>query len=121
MHSFIYPIITLHRDPQHVSNIAVLIFRRTIFIFAVSGIVTLCMLSSCAPIKLCIKLVIKSSLFLRRTSLSNWVRHFSAGFYVATINFVVVCIKTQHKAGLNFNLMIIEYTHDEYCDMQCLY
>jgi hypothetical protein len=30
MLSFIYSIITLHRDPQHVSSIAVLIFRRTI-------------------------------------------------------------------------------------------
>jgi tryptophan-rich sensory protein len=30
MHSFIYSIIMLHHDPQHVSSIAVLIFRRTI-------------------------------------------------------------------------------------------
>jgi hypothetical protein len=51
MHNFIYSIITLHRDPQHVSSIAVLIFKRTICIFAVSGIVTLCMLPSSAPIK----------------------------------------------------------------------
>jgi hypothetical protein len=30
MHNFIYSIIILHHDPQHVLNIAVLIFRRTI-------------------------------------------------------------------------------------------
>jgi hypothetical protein len=30
MHNFISSIIILHHDPQHVSNIAVLIFRRTI-------------------------------------------------------------------------------------------
>jgi hypothetical protein len=30
MHNFIYSIIILHHDPQHVSSIAVLIFRRTI-------------------------------------------------------------------------------------------
>jgi hypothetical protein len=30
MHNFIYSVITLHHDPQHVSSIAVLIFRRTI-------------------------------------------------------------------------------------------
>jgi hypothetical protein len=30
MHNFIYSIIILHHDPQHVSRIAVLIFRRTI-------------------------------------------------------------------------------------------
>jgi hypothetical protein len=41
MHNFIYSIITLHRDPQHVSSIAVLVFRRTVCIFTVSGIVTL--------------------------------------------------------------------------------
>jgi hypothetical protein len=29
MHNFIYSIIILHHDPQHVSSIAVLIFRRT--------------------------------------------------------------------------------------------
>jgi hypothetical protein len=51
MHNFIYSIITLHRDPQHVSSIAVLIFRRTIYIFTVSGIVILCMLPYSAPIK----------------------------------------------------------------------
>jgi hypothetical protein len=51
MHNFIYSIITLHRDPQRVSSIAVLIFRRTICIFTVSGIVTLCMLPYSAPIK----------------------------------------------------------------------
>jgi hypothetical protein len=41
MHSFIYSIITIHSDPQHGSSIAVLIFRKTIGIFTVSGIVTL--------------------------------------------------------------------------------
>jgi uncharacterized membrane protein len=51
MHNFIYSIIILHRDPQHVSSIAVLIFRTTICIFTVSGIVTLCMLPYSAPIK----------------------------------------------------------------------
>jgi hypothetical protein len=51
MHNFIYSVITLHRDLQHVSSIAVLIFRRKICIFTVSGIVTLCMLPSSAPIK----------------------------------------------------------------------
>jgi hypothetical protein len=51
MHNFIYSIITLHHDPQHVLSIAVLIFRRTTCIFTVSGIVTLCMLPSSAPIK----------------------------------------------------------------------
>jgi hypothetical protein len=30
MHNFSYSIIILHHDPQHVSSIAVLIFRRTI-------------------------------------------------------------------------------------------
>jgi hypothetical protein len=30
MHNFIYSMIILHHDPQHVSSIAVLIFRRTI-------------------------------------------------------------------------------------------
>jgi hypothetical protein len=30
MHNFIYSIIILHHDPQHVSSIAVLVFRRTI-------------------------------------------------------------------------------------------
>jgi hypothetical protein len=30
MHNFIYSIIILHHDPQHVSSVAVLIFRRTI-------------------------------------------------------------------------------------------
>jgi hypothetical protein len=30
MHNFIYSKIILHYDPQHVSSIAVLIFRRTI-------------------------------------------------------------------------------------------
>jgi hypothetical protein len=30
MHNFIYSIIILHHDPQHVSSIGVLIFRRTI-------------------------------------------------------------------------------------------
>jgi hypothetical protein len=29
MHNFIYSIIILHHDPQHISSIAVLIFRRT--------------------------------------------------------------------------------------------
>jgi hypothetical protein len=51
MHNFIYSILTLHCDPQHVLSIAVLIFRRTICIFTVSGIVTLCMLPPSAPIK----------------------------------------------------------------------
>jgi hypothetical protein len=46
MHNFIYSIITLHRDPQHVLSIVVLIFRKTICIFTVSVIVTLCMLPS---------------------------------------------------------------------------
>jgi hypothetical protein len=35
MHNFIYSIITLHLDTQHVSSIAVLISRRTICIFTV--------------------------------------------------------------------------------------
>jgi hypothetical protein len=48
MHNFIYSIITLHRDPQHVSSIAVLTFR-TICVCTVSGIVTPCMLPSSAP------------------------------------------------------------------------
>jgi hypothetical protein len=30
MHNFIYSIIILHHDPQHVSSIAVLIFRKKI-------------------------------------------------------------------------------------------
>jgi hypothetical protein len=30
LHNFIYSIIILHHDPQYVSSIAVLIFRRTI-------------------------------------------------------------------------------------------
>jgi hypothetical protein len=51
MHNFIYSIITLHRDPQHVSSIVVLVFRRTICIFTLFGIVTLCMLPSSVPIK----------------------------------------------------------------------
>jgi hypothetical protein len=49
MHNSIYSIITLHRDTQQVPNIAVLIFRRTICVFTVSGIVTLCMLPYSAP------------------------------------------------------------------------
>jgi hypothetical protein len=49
IHNFIYSIKTLPRDPQHVSSIAVLIFRRTVCIFTVSGIVTLYMLPSSVP------------------------------------------------------------------------
>jgi hypothetical protein len=50
-HRFLYFIIILHRDPQHVSSIVVLIFRRKICIFTIYGIFTLCMLPHSEPIK----------------------------------------------------------------------
>jgi hypothetical protein len=51
MHNFIYSIIVLHHDPQHVSSIAVLFFRRTIVHLQYLVSVTLCMLPYSAPIK----------------------------------------------------------------------
>jgi hypothetical protein len=58
MRNFIYYIITLHHDPQHVSSIAVLIFRRTFCVFTVSGIVTLEKMSGLMLLK-CGVLIVK--------------------------------------------------------------
>jgi hypothetical protein len=56
MHNFIYSILILHHDPQHVSSIAVLIFRRTVVClqYLVSSHLPLCAAIQCTDQELLI-------------------------------------------------------------------